>query len=106
MGVKADVWSLGCTLLQLIDKEDFNIGGKLKTLYSVAVGGRSNTIKKATLSPKLVGFLKSMLHRHPQERLSVDELLKHPFLTSQKISKSCMTATVNQLLSTKTAFKM
>merc|ERR1711879_254091 len=44
--VKADIWSLGCTFLRLVDSEDFNLGGKLRTLLSVAVEGRSETIKK------------------------------------------------------------
>ena len=33
--VKADVWSLGCTLFQLIAKEDFALGGKLRVCVQI-----------------------------------------------------------------------
>merc|ERR1712137_1171443 len=106
--VKADVWSLGCTLLQLADKYSFSLGEKLQTLFSVATSGRKefpSKQKAEVLSGNLISFLQAMLQHDPSMRASVGELLEHPFLKQTRITNKSIAPLVNQLLSTRTAFQ-
>eukprot|EP00012_Vannella_robusta_P002203 CAMPEP_0206186542 /NCGR_PEP_ID=MMETSP0166-20121206/2462_1 /ASSEMBLY_ACC=CAM_ASM_000260 /TAXON_ID=95228 /ORGANISM="Vannella robusta, Strain DIVA3 518/3/11/1/6" /LENGTH=416 /DNA_ID=CAMNT_0053601941 /DNA_START=1087 /DNA_END=2337 /DNA_ORIENTATION=+ len=93
---KADVWSLGCTLLQLIDPDGFDIGCPLKTLFTVATEGRTKfMLQGKNFSSNLIHFLECMLRRQPHERASVRELLKHPFL-SKHVPKECVQPLIDQ----------
>jgi len=108
---KADIWSLGCTLLQLTDPNAFVMGTTFRTLFTVAKSGRAECIDnlakhsgKLGLSNEYIDFLQCMLHKDPGERLSADMLLKHPFL-KKKLSSSLIADYVHQLIVSKSVFK-
>jgi len=84
---KADVWSLGCTLLQLVDPRSFDLGPMPKTLLTIATQGRSFTSDKAR-SSGLENFISSMLVRDLVGRASVDQLLEHSFLSKADTRKA------------------
>jgi len=84
---KTDVWSLGCTLLQLVDPRSFDMGPTPKTMYDVALSGRGFSSDKDR-SKSLESFLTSMMIKDPKNRASVDKLLKHKFLTKADTKKA------------------
>ena len=78
---KADIWSLGTICYEMIigeyafDAEDMNeLVEKIeKGTYTVPT----------SLSSEIVSFINGMLQYDPQKRLSIYELIKHPFLTKE-----------------------
>ncbi|KFM81534.1 Dual specificity protein kinase Ttk, partial [Stegodyphus mimosarum] len=81
VGVKSDVWSLGCILYYLV----YNVPPfhNCKTLMQKvhAITNPSYEISFPEIPDKLLlDVLKSCLKRNVKERASVEELLKHPYL--------------------------
>lgn len=66
--------------------------------------GRIPYLFKGRVKPskRLTSFIKAMLQKHPADRASVAELLKHPFLTSKPISKNSIVKFIEQLCATRT----
>jgi serine/threonine protein kinase len=80
-GKKADVWSLGCTLLEMVTGHC--PWGKLDNFYQAMFKiGRSDDIPDIpqTISEKFKDFLLSCLKKNPKERLKLKSLKTHPFL--------------------------
>jgi serine/threonine protein kinase len=80
-GCKADVWSLGCLLIEL--KTGKSPWGKLDNIVQALFKiGRSNAIPEFPLdiSDSLKDFLCMCINRNPQNRSDVTSLLNHPFL--------------------------
>jgi serine/threonine protein kinase len=81
-GRKADIWSLGCTLIEIINGEkpwkNMLIENYCHALLKI---GKSNVTPDipSDLSEKLKSFLKCCLERDKTKR-SVEELMNHPFL--------------------------
>jgi len=109
---KSDIWSLGCTLLQLIDPNAFMMGSSFRTLFMVGKDGRAESIDiiskrpgKLALTSEFMNFIRAMLHRDPRKRSTAAELLEHPFITTKDLSPQCLQGVVNQLLISKEVFK-
>jgi len=77
---KVDVWSLGVTLLQLIDRKGFENGNAFSSLFKTSTEGRPNAFSSDNYSSNLRSFIQSMLTKDVQKRPSVEELLQHEFL--------------------------
>lgn len=84
ISVKSDVWSLGCILYSMIyGKTPFqhitNPSAKLQAIinanHNIEFGDEYNT--------DLVDTMKKCLCRNPKERLSISELLQHPYLAEK-----------------------
>lgn len=82
----SDVWSVGCVMIEMgtakplcADIED-NIS---KIFEYISDSAEKLAILEATFSENALSFLKCCLKKNPEERMSVGELLSHPFLTNK-----------------------
>ncbi|XP_074267117.1 mitogen-activated protein kinase kinase kinase 18-like [Silene latifolia] len=78
-GSEADVWALGCTVIEMFTGLPAWQDNGAHTLYKI---GYSNELPEfpARLSEVAVDFLGKCLVRDPGQRWSCDQLLEHPFL--------------------------
>ena len=76
---KADIWSLGTVCYELITGKPIFHAQNLLDLVRLVENGTYHLPKD--ISEELVSFLTSMLQYSSKNRLSAEELSKHPFLT-------------------------
>ena len=87
---QADIWSLGCTVYELItgappwsDKKDI-----FSVLLEIANATEPPKLPMKDVSPELRNFLECCFERDPHQRANVYELLRHGFINvSAKIHK-------------------
>lgn len=86
-GPESDVWSLGCTVIEMITGQPAWQDRGVDTLCQI---GYSNDLPylPTHLSDDLRDFLSKCLRRNRSERWSCDLLLQHPFLLSCSFSSS------------------
>ena len=80
-GKKADIWSLGCTLIEMTGNQPW---GNIENIFQVM-----NKIGKSNLTPDIPDFLsnnfKNFLNlcfkRDPKQRANLKTLMKHNFIT-------------------------
>ena len=78
---KADIWSLGTICYEmLIGQAVFNAETMNELVKKVETGSYS---VPTSVSKEMVSFLNGMLQYDPNNRLSAEELAKHPFLTKR-----------------------
>lgn len=80
-GTKADIWSLGCLLLEMYT--GISPWGKLESYPQVLIKiGRSNEIPEipTDISKNFKDFLLCCLVRDQEKRANIDFLLNHPFI--------------------------
>ncbi|XP_022326348.2 serine/threonine-protein kinase PLK4-like isoform X4 [Crassostrea virginica] len=81
-GLEADVWSLGCMLYTfLVGKPPFDTEAVKSTLNRVI---HADFDLPSHLSEDAKNLIKSLLKKNPKERLSLPDILKHPFMTYDK----------------------
>ena len=83
-GKKADVWSLGIILFILLSglfPFDDNLN-RTEIIFDKIVAG--DFFMPSYLSSEVSPLLKSMLHKDPKKRPSVEEILKHPWFIAQR----------------------
>jgi len=85
---KVDVWSLGVTLLQLIDRRGFDLGNAIRCLFVTATEGRTSPFSQDNLSGDLRDFISLMLIKDVQHRPTVAQLLQHKFLQKADTRKT------------------
>ncbi|KAJ6409325.1 hypothetical protein OIU84_008922, partial [Salix udensis] len=80
-GPESDVWSLGCTIIEMITGKPAWEDHGADSLSRI---GFSNELPELPRQLSVVGqdFLKKCLKREPSQRWSCDQLLEHPFLAS------------------------
>ncbi|CAL1285102.1 unnamed protein product [Larinioides sclopetarius] len=98
VGVKSDVWSLGCILYNLVyGLTPFHSFKNLMQKIN-AITNPNYEIEFKPLSDKLVvDVLKRCLKRNPKERASVEELLNHPYLKEESKPKEADCTKSNDL---------
>lgn len=83
-GKKADVWSLGIILFILLSGlfpfDDYQ--NRTEIIFDKIVAG--NFFMPSYLSSEVSPLLRSMLHKDPKKRPSVEEILKHPWFVAQR----------------------
>lgn len=93
-GRPADVWGLGCMLYTLlVGTPPFDTGGIKSTLIKVVT---SQFTLPAYLSAEAKDLLNRLLQKNPMERIRLDEVLLHPFMTRIALSAQISTKNVTQ----------
>ena len=82
-GRKADIWSVGCTVLQMSTGhppwKSMKFGSISALMYHVANTSDPPPMPE-TMSPALRAFLVSCFQRNPDKRPGADELMQHEFV--------------------------
>ncbi|OWM66684.1 hypothetical protein CDL15_Pgr010335 [Punica granatum] len=86
-GPESDVWSLGCTVIEMVTGRP---AWEDKGAYTLSKIGFSDELPEipAELSAQGRDFLMKCLRRDPKERWSCDQLLRHPFVASDTPDES------------------
>ncbi|CAA7032313.1 unnamed protein product [Microthlaspi erraticum] len=86
-GPESDVWSLGCTIVEMITGKPPWVDDGVEALRMI---GFSDEMPKLPARLSEIGrdFLGKCLRRDPSERWSCDQLLQHPFLSSSALQAS------------------
>jgi len=77
---RADIWSLGVCVLEIIDRKAFDVSSSFRSMFLTATEGRRDILGSSSASPELKDFATSMLTYEVSKRPSASELLSHPFL--------------------------
>ena len=83
---KADVWSLGTLLFQMLTGEYPFHGRNMSELKNNLKQGVYKIPKQTQVSHECMDFLSCCLRLDSHKRKSWDELLKHPFLSNVNIN--------------------
>lgn len=85
--MKADVWSLGCTIVEMLsaDMPFSEYDNPMTAMYHIA-NGKPPSVLSIQCSHEIKGFIALCCASDPTTRPSVEYLLSHPFL--QKLPKS------------------
>lgn len=77
----SDVWSLGCTIIELIDgKPPYADLNTMSCMFRIVEDEHPPI--PARCSPLLVSFLRQCFHKDPAARPTAQELFSHPWLSS------------------------
>ncbi|OMO64832.1 hypothetical protein COLO4_31805 [Corchorus olitorius] len=84
-GFPADVWALGCTVIEMATGKSPwpDVRDPVSALYRIGFSSDVPEIP-SNISKQGKDFLTKCLKRDPVERLSVNELLEHEFITESK----------------------
>ncbi|EFA81944.1 putative protein serine/threonine kinase [Heterostelium album PN500] len=85
---KADIWSLGITLIELAEAEPpLSEIHPMKVLFQIPYRDPPKLKNQESYSKDFINFINQCLHKDPNQRKTASELLKHPFVarSSEKI---------------------
>lgn len=83
-GTKADVWSVGCTIIEMVTGAAPwpECSSVWRAVYQIANATGPPPLDNPRISDELREFLKALFIRDPARRPSAEELLRHPYLAS------------------------
>ncbi|KAF8081849.1 hypothetical protein N665_0862s0013 [Sinapis alba] len=87
-GSSADIWSLGCTVLQMLTRQFpySDLEDPFQVMYRIGKGQLPDIPDTLSLDAK--DFIVKCLKLNPEERPTAAELLNHPFASSGSSSES------------------
>ena len=87
---KADLWSVGAILFEMVvGNVPFTGQNQVQLLHNIERSdARIPTRIAETLTPECVALLRSLLRRDPKERISFDAFFNHPFFIGSSSSSS------------------
>ncbi|KAJ3700671.1 hypothetical protein LUZ61_004376 [Rhynchospora tenuis] len=89
---KADLWSLGVILYQLVTgRTPYNGANQIQLLQNILKSNELTFPPDVTLSADCIDLCKKLLRRNPVERLTVEEFLNHQFLVENTSHRSLRT---------------
>ncbi|KAK1929012.1 Mitogen-activated protein kinase kinase kinase A [Phytophthora citrophthora] len=85
---RADVWSLGCAVLEMLTGRSpwQQYSNPLTAMYQIVSSESTPTIP-ADASEETVSFLNLCLQRNPEQRATLTQLLAHPFVRMARETK-------------------
>jgi serine/threonine protein kinase len=85
-----DIWAIGAILYVLtVGAHPFHFANKLDTGYAMIVKGQLSKLLEfegVNLSPALVDLLVRIFRENPTERISLDEILSHPWMKQPELN--------------------
>ncbi|XP_019254672.1 PREDICTED: serine/threonine-protein kinase ATG1c-like isoform X2 [Nicotiana attenuata] len=83
---KADLWSVGAILFQLVTgKTPFTGNNQIQLLQNIVKSTKLQfPLDAKHLSPHCIDLCQKLLRRHPVERLTFEEFFNHPFLAQKQ----------------------
>ncbi|XP_024004494.1 mitogen-activated protein kinase kinase kinase 17 [Eutrema salsugineum] len=99
----ADVWTLGCTVIEMMTGSNPwpELNDVVAAMYTIGFSGESPEIP-GWVSEKGKDFLINCFKKDPKQRLTVEELLKHPFLNDDDEEESQSSDCLNKISSPST----
>lgn len=97
---KCDIWSVGCLTYVLLTGCPPFQGEDLAEVYDEILHQKLKLYKQdwENLSKYALDFVKGMLRKNPDHRLSPDEALKHPFITRKTKIKKVKPSVLKRLI--------
>lgn len=81
---KADIWSLGITLIELADREPpFANIHPMRAIFMIPSRPPPTLHRESAWSADMVSFLKRCVVKNPDDRANAAELLEHPFVKNE-----------------------
>ena len=105
--VRADIWSLGITLIQLaIGRHPFHesASNDFETMCRILNRDPPALPNTGSFSPELVDFTRGCLKKDPNQRYNYKELLEHPFIHTRP-GVICIASVAEETLEPKASLK-
>ena len=80
-GTPADIWSMGCVVLEMLGRNPWpECANMWSTIYTISQSHGAPTGTPKNCEPKLSSFFSSIFQRYPSRRHSAVELLQHDWM--------------------------